>query len=71
MMSAANTPFIWLVRLQNRLFGRARGGPAARPAFLTRQGVLPYRSAVPERIEITNPRRAFKGLRDAGRKRIF
>jgi hypothetical protein len=24
MMSAANTPFIWLVRLQNRLFGRLR-----------------------------------------------
>jgi len=28
MMSAANTPFIWLVRLQNRLFGRLRQATA-------------------------------------------
>jgi hypothetical protein len=34
MMSAANTPFIWLVRLQNRLFGGLRGGPALGRQYL-------------------------------------
>jgi hypothetical protein len=45
MMSAANTPFIWLLRLQNRLFPRPRAGRRsldALPGFA-------YTSAVPER----------------------
>jgi large subunit ribosomal protein L28 len=71
MMSAANTPFMWLVRLQNRLFGGRGRRPILNPQVLDVARRIAYTSAVPERTKISNPRRAFEGLRDAGRQRIF
>jgi large subunit ribosomal protein L28 len=71
MMSAANTPFIWLVRLQNRLFGRLPSRPAARRQVLDAARPIAYTSAVPERIEISTPAAPYIGREMRASKRIF
>jgi hypothetical protein len=61
MMSAANTPFIWLVRLQNRLFGRLRQATGVAANILDASSLIAYTSAVPERIRFSTPVAPFTG----------
>jgi hypothetical protein len=69
MMSAANTPIIWLVRLQNRLFGRSGAGRPQGLNILTQEGPLPIRPPFLKGSRFQPPPR-LQGLRDAGDKRI-
>jgi large subunit ribosomal protein L28 len=70
MMSAANTPFIWLVRLKKSAFRRLRRQAGLEAQVLDVSRPIAYTSAVPERIKISTPAAPLHRLREAGDKRI-
>src|SRR4051812_45222620 len=71
MMSAANTPFIWLARLQNRLFGRPQSRPAPNAPFLTHWGALPIRPPFLKGSEFHPPPRLTQARELRASKRIL